>query len=811
MAPPPGAQAPGAGEADGVPRDHPRRPSSRRSTIRGRSTRAWSTPRRPAASSTGSTATRCPRCCGGRSTRACRPAGCRARRCAWSSSGSGSAWRSGPPTTGTSRPPSRPTPASRPRSWRSTGGGSPPARTSTTSAGPSATTWSSSTSRRFASWCRSPRARRSRSARTEEKPYTSRPKPPFITSTLQQEGGRKLRMSASQVMRVAQDLYQNGYITYMRTDSTTLSDTALTAARNQVRELYGPDYLPDAPRTYTRKVKNSQEAHEAIRPAGETFRTPDSLAGELRGDSLRLYDMIWKRTVASQMHDARGRTVSVRLAATTTDGRDVEVGASGRTITFPGYLRAYVEGADDPDAELDDRETLLPPLAEGDALPNPDLEAKGHTTSPPARFTEASLIKRLEELGIGRPSTYATIPQTMQDRGYVVKRGTALVPTWTAFAVVQLLEQHFANLVDYAFTARMEDELDEIARKETERVPWLREFWFGQTTGGNGDGLPDVSEGSAGLKALIDQGMEVIDPAQINVVLTMPVEGADDIVVRPGRYGPVPEAGGPHRVDPRRPRARRAHDRQGARAARRAQRRQVPRHRSRQRPRRDRQGRPLRPLRPARRDARGQEGQGGRQAQDGVAVQGHGPRLAGARRRAPAALAAPGRRHRPGRRRRDHRPERPLRAVHQEGQRQPQPRRGEPAVHADPRRGAPDPRPAEAAGPGTGGRTAAARARPGPRLGAAGRREGRTLRLLRDRRRDQRLPAQGRRGRVDHHRAGRRAAAEPARRRADEEEARHQEGPGQEEGGGQEAAPKKKAPAKKAAAKKATNGSDSSD
>jgi len=378
---------------------------------------------------------------------------------------------------------------------------------------------------------------------TEEKPYTSRPKPPFITSTLQQEGGRKLRMSASQVMRVAQDLYQNGYITYMRTDSTTLSETALTAARNQVRELYGPDYLPDAPRTYTHKVKNSQEAHEAIRPAGETFRTPDSLAGELRGDSLRLYDMIWKRTVASQMQDARGRTVSVRLAATTTDGRDVEVGASGRTITFPGYLRAYVEGADDPDAELDDRETLLPPLAEGDSLPNPDLEAKGHATSPPARFTEASLIKRLEELGIGRPSTYATIPQTMQDRGYVVKRGTALVPTWTAFAVVQLLEQHFANLVDYAFTARMEDELDEIARKETERVPWLREFWFGQPSAGNGDGLPDVSEGSAGLKALIDQGMEVIDPAQINMVLTLPVEGADDIVVRPGRYGPYLKQG----------------------------------------------------------------------------------------------------------------------------------------------------------------------------------------------------------------------------------------------------------------------------
>ena len=374
---------------------------------------------------------------------------------------------------------------------------------------------------------------------TEEKPYTSRPKPPFITSTLQQEGGRKLRMSAAQVMRVAQDLYQNGYITYMRTDSTDLSETALTAARSQVRELYGPDYVPDAPRTYARKVKNAQEAHEAIRPAGETFRTPDSLAGELRGDQLRLYDLIWKRTVASQMNDARGRSVSVRLAATTTDGRDVELAASGRTITFPGYLRAYVEGADDPEAELDDRETLLPNLAQGDALPNPDLEAKGHTTSPPARYTEASLIKRLEELGIGRPSTYATVPEVMQDRGYVVKRGTALVPTWTVFAVVQLLERYFASLVDYEFTARMEDDLDEIARGDAERVPWLQEFWFGP----GGGGLPDVSLGSEGLKALIDAGMTEINPAEINVVQTLPVDGADGIDVRPGRYGPYVKQG----------------------------------------------------------------------------------------------------------------------------------------------------------------------------------------------------------------------------------------------------------------------------
>jgi len=317
----------------------------------------------------------------------------------------------------------------------------------------------------------------------EEKPFTSKPKAPFMTSTLQQEGGRKLRMSAAQVMRVAQSLYQNGYITYMRTDSTTLSETALNAARAQARQLYGPEYVPDAPRTYDRKVKNAQEAHEAIRPAGDSFRTPDSLAGELRGDEMRLYELIWKRTVASQMVDARGQSVSVRIGATAADGRDAEFAASGRSITFPGYLRAYVEGADDPDAALDDRETLLPVLAVGQTLPQPGLEAKGHSTSPPARFTEASLVKRLEELGIGRPSTYASIMQVIQDRGYVWKKGSALVPTWIAFAVVRLLEEHFGELVDYAFTARMEDELDGIANGSVQREPWLNRFWFGDEAG----------------------------------------------------------------------------------------------------------------------------------------------------------------------------------------------------------------------------------------------------------------------------------------------------------------------------------------
>jgi DNA topoisomerase-1 len=377
----------------------------------------------------------------------------------------------------------------------------------------------------------------------EEKPYTSAPKPPFMTSTLQQEGGRKLRMSSAQVMRVAQDLYQNGYITYMRTDSVNLSETAIRAARAQVRELYGAQYLPESPRVYKSKAKNAQEAHEAIRPAGETFRTPESLGGELRSDQLRLYELIWKRTVASQMANARGQSVSVRMGAVASDGRDVEFGASGRTITFPGYLRAYVEGSDDPDAALDDRETILPTMTEGQSLPSPELEAKGHTTSPPARYTEASLVKRLEELEIGRPSTYASIMQTIQDRGYVWKKGTALVPTWTAFAVVRLIEENFRDLADYTFTAGMERDLDEIATGQVQREPWLNRFWFGDETGEQTEDLVDVSPGSPGLKALIDRAKDGIDPAEINVVMQLEPPGGEPIVVRPGRYGPYIKQG----------------------------------------------------------------------------------------------------------------------------------------------------------------------------------------------------------------------------------------------------------------------------
>ncbi len=363
----------------------------------------------------------------------------------------------------------------------------------------------------------------------DEKPYTTRPQAPFITSTLQQEAGRKLRFDARRTMQVAQRLYENGYITYMRTDSTTLSETALAAARSQAKELYGPEYVPANPRIYTRKVKNAQEAHEAIRPAGDTFRLPERVAAELAPDERRLYDLIWKRTVASQMTDARGSTVQVRFGGQASDGRDAEFATSGKVITFPGFLRAYVQGADDPEAELEDQERPLPPLAVGDALEALELEPKEHATSPPARYTEASLIKALEDLGVGRPSTYASIISTIQDRGYVWKRGTALVPSWTAFAVVTLLERHFADLVDYAFTARLEDDLDEIANRSQERVPWLRHFYFGD---GNGD---------RGLRALVTEHLDEIDARDVN---SIPI--GDDIVVRVGRYGPFLQRGDQH-------------------------------------------------------------------------------------------------------------------------------------------------------------------------------------------------------------------------------------------------------------------------
>ncbi|MFF6913894.1 type I DNA topoisomerase [Streptomyces sp. NPDC012466] len=371
----------------------------------------------------------------------------------------------------------------------------------------------------------------------ESKPYRRSPYAPFRTTTLQQEASRKLGFGAKATMQVAQKLYENGYITYMRTDSTTLSDTAVSAARAQVTQLYGADYLPPQPRTYAGKVKNAQEAHEAIRPSGDRFRTPAETG--LTGDQFKLYELIWKRTVASQMKDATGNSVTVKIGGTAADGRDVEFSASGKTITFHGFLKAYVEGADDPNAELDDRERRLPQVSEGDALSAEEITVDGHATKPPARYTEASLVKELEEREIGRPSTYASIIGTILDRGYVFKKGTALVPSFLSFAVVNLLEKHFGRLVDYDFTAKMEDDLDRIARGEAQSVPWLKRFYFGEGTvsggaadAGNGDG-----DHLGGLKELVTD-LGAIDAREVS---SFPV--ANDIVLRVGRYGPYIERG----------------------------------------------------------------------------------------------------------------------------------------------------------------------------------------------------------------------------------------------------------------------------
>ncbi|MER5574090.1 type I DNA topoisomerase [Streptomyces massasporeus] len=371
----------------------------------------------------------------------------------------------------------------------------------------------------------------------ESKPYRRSPYAPFRTTTMQQEASRKLGFGAKATMQVAQKLYENGYITYMRTDSTTLSDTAVAAARAQVTQLYGADYLPPQPRTYAGKVKNAQEAHEAIRPSGDRFRTPAETG--LTGDQFKLYELIWKRTVASQMKDATGNSVTVKIGGTAADGRDVEFSASGKTITFHGFLKAYVEGADDPNAELDDRERRLPQVSEGDALSAQEITVDGHATKPPARYTEASLVKELEEREIGRPSTYASIIGTILDRGYVFKKGTALVPSFLSFAVVNLLEKHFGRLVDYDFTAKMEDDLDRIARGEAQSVPWLKRFYFGEGTAsggaadaGNGDG-----DHLGGLKELVTD-LGAIDAREVS---SFPV--GNDIVLRVGRYGPYIERG----------------------------------------------------------------------------------------------------------------------------------------------------------------------------------------------------------------------------------------------------------------------------
>ncbi|MGW9439311.1 type I DNA topoisomerase [Streptomyces sp. NPDC055607] len=373
----------------------------------------------------------------------------------------------------------------------------------------------------------------------ESKPYRRSPYAPFRTTTLQQEASRKLGFGAKATMQVAQKLYENGFITYMRTDSTILSDTAVSAARAQVTHLYGADYLPEKPRVYAGKVKNAQEAHEAIRPSGDRFRTPAETG--LTGDQFKLYELIWKRTVASQMKDATGNSVTVRIGGRSSDGRDAEFSASGKTITFHGFMKAYVEGADDPNAELDDRERRLPQVAEGDPLTAEEITADGHATKPPARYTEASLVKELEEREIGRPSTYASIIGTILDRGYVFKKGTALVPSFLSFAVVNLLEKHFGRLVDYDFTARMEDDLDRIARGEAQAVPWLKRFYFGEgATPGEG-GAADAGNGDGdhlgGLKELVTD-LGAIDAREIS---SFPV--GNGIVLRVGRYGPYVERG----------------------------------------------------------------------------------------------------------------------------------------------------------------------------------------------------------------------------------------------------------------------------
>jgi DNA topoisomerase I len=369
--------------------------------------------------------------------------------------------------------------------------------------------------------------------RVETKPYRRRPYPPFITSTLQQEAARKLRMSSTVTMRVAQRLYENGYITYMRTDSVNLSETAIAAARAQIAELFGDRFVPPQPRHYRGKVKNAQEAHEAIRPAGDTFRTPGEVAGELSAEELRLYELIWRRTVASQMTDAVGSSVSVRIRAVSTAGEECDFGATGKTITDPGFLKAYVESSDDAEAEAEDAERRLPTLTRDQPLTAEQLAAVGHTTQPPARYTEASLVKALEELGIGRPSTYASILQTIQDRGYVFKRGQALIPSFTAFAVVGLLERHYPRLVDYSFTAAMEDQLDEIAVGEAARVDFLRAFYFGGDLGVEGS----VAR-AGGLKKLVTEKLGEIDARSVNSIPLFTDEEGRQVVVRVGRYGP---------------------------------------------------------------------------------------------------------------------------------------------------------------------------------------------------------------------------------------------------------------------------------
>ena len=412
----------------------------------------------------------------------------------------------------------------------------------------------------------------------EERPVTRKPSPPFTTSTLQQEANRKLRLGARETMRIAQSLYERGFITYMRTDSVHLSEQAISAARSCVQELYGSEYLSPQPRKYTTKSKGAQEAHEAIRPAGSTFRTPQQTG--LEGIDFRLYDLIWKRTVASQMADSRQTHVTVQ-----TQVEDAGFRSSGKRIDFPGFLRAYVEGSDDPDAALEDQEVILPALKVGDKPNCKDLEAVGHETQPPARYTEASLVKMLESEGVGRPSTYASIIGTIVDRGYAKLIANALIPTFTAFAVTTLLETHFPDLVDTGFTSRMEQTLDEIATGEAKWLPYLQKFYTGETglatqvkeqesqidakvartvvlenisakvcIGKFGAYLESESEEGV-VKASIPQDLTPadLDPEQVEFLLKQKTEGPEKLGLHPetgepiyvliGSYGPYVQLG----------------------------------------------------------------------------------------------------------------------------------------------------------------------------------------------------------------------------------------------------------------------------
>ncbi|MCY2988298.1 MAG: type I DNA topoisomerase [Planctomycetota bacterium] len=361
----------------------------------------------------------------------------------------------------------------------------------------------------------------------ENRPYTTRPSPPFTTSTMQQEANRKLGFTARKTMTVAQSLYENGYITYMRTDSTTLAKVAVDAARDLVRSEYGEQYLPDSPRVYSTKVKNAQEAHEAIRPAGHPFKLPEAVRHELNPEQFRLFDLIWKRTIASQMTDARGHRTTITLA-----GEGAVFQVSGKTIDFPGFLRAYVEGSDDPEGDLADKEILLPQVSLQQPVACRDLEGKIHATQPPARYSEASLTQALEDMGIGRPSTYASILDTIQAREYVFKKGNALVPSWMAFSVVRLLEDHLPDLVDYDFTAQMEDFLDAISRHEAGHLEYLRKFFFGQD--------------SPGLKQRVQDKIKEIDAREVSrFALGRPSEGqsTEEVYLRVGKFGPFLEQG----------------------------------------------------------------------------------------------------------------------------------------------------------------------------------------------------------------------------------------------------------------------------